>query len=82
MSENEIIDWSPHFQLQISHFQGISDEQNHDAVSSNTNMQYQFAHEVKETKSKYKIKINKIDVFSFFNTKKSWLRRRECCLFL
>ena len=40
-------------------------------------MQYQFTNEVKETKSKYKIKINKIDVFSFFNTKKSRLRRRD-----
>lgn len=77
MSENEVIYWSPHFQLQSSHFQGIPDEQNHSAANSNTNMQYQFTNEVKETKSKYKIKINKIDVFSFFNTKKSWLRRRD-----
>ena len=77
MSENEVIYWSPHFQLQSSHFQGIPDEQNHSAANSNTNMQYQFSNEVKETKSKYKIKINKIDVFSFFNTKKSWLQRRD-----
>ena len=77
MSENDLIFWSQNFQLQVIHFQGIPDKQNRSSASSNTNMQYQFHHEVKTTKNKYKIKINKIEVFSFFNTKKSWLRRRD-----
>ena len=73
MSENELIFWSPNFQLKIEHFQVVPDENNRSVANSNTNVQYQFYNEIKTTKSKFKIKINKIEVLSFFNTKKSWL---------
>jgi len=73
VSENELIFWSPNFQLKIEHFQGVPDENNRSVANSNTNVQYQFYNEIKTTKSKFKIKINKIEVLSFFNTKKSWL---------
>ena len=75
MSENGLIYWSQEFSLQLQHFQGQVDKNNPHHASLRTSVEYLFYNEEKKTSSKYKIKINKITVKSFFTPSKSWMRR-------